>query len=319
MSNHPPHATGRLNQRSGHLAQWLLLFAIILYGIVIEWLFGWKHVLSTWQNIPLWYPVVALMLMFLTYVIRGWRIYDFFLPVTRGGLVTCCKIMLSHNLLNNLLPMRTGEISFPLLMRRYFGTGLGYATAGLLLLRILDLQVLLGLGYLALLLVWHSTSLWLWGLLILWFIAPLLLLWLAPWLESYAKSLKHGRIRWLLEQLVMAMPAHAGSLARSWLLTWICWVSKIMVFAVVLGWFMPLAWWNAVGVSIGGELSSVLPVHAPAGLGTYEASMLAAGKLLGMQVKGLLFAGIQLHLLMLVSTLFGGVVALLIPARQVER
>ncbi len=88
-----------------------------------------------------------------------------------------------------------------------------------------------------------------------------------------------------------------------------------MVFAAVLGWFIPLQWWEAVGVSIGGELSSVLPIHAPAGLGTYEAAILATGKLFNLsEAKALLFAAVQLHLLIIISTLFGGLIALFIPA-----
>ena len=116
------------------------------------------------------------------------------------------------------------------------------------------------------------------------------------------------------------MPLNFGTLFRSWLFTLICWVSKIIVFAIVLGWFIPLQWWGAVGVSIGGELSSVLPIHAPAGLGTYEASMLVTGKLFNIaETKALLFAAIQLHLLMLTSTLLGAVIALFIPAHPSKK
>lgn len=299
--------------RSSRLAHVLLLLAIVAYAVVVEWLFGWQKMLAAWQHIPYWYPVVALVLMFFTYVIRGWRIYDFFLPMTRGGLLTCCKIMLSHNLLNNLLPMRSGEASFPLLMRSHFSASLSYSTAGLLLLRLLDLQVLLCIGFLTVLGFKHSLTLFWWGVFGLLVVSPLLLLPLTPLLARLAQRIHQPKVSHMLQQVVAAMPSHLPALLRSWLLTWVCWVLKIMVFALVLRWFATVDWWSAIGVCIGGELSSVLPIHAPAGLGTYEASMLAAGKLMGIEGAWILFAGVQLHVLMIISTLLGGLVALFIP------
>lgn len=311
-----PNINNQVGRRPKYLPQLLLMIAIVLYGTVIEWWFGWLQVFQAWAHVPIQYLIMALILMQMTYLIRGWRIYDFFLPITRGQGMTCCRIMLIHNLLNNLLPFRSGEISFPILMRRYFTVSLSYATAGLLLLRILDLQVLLGLGFFALLLLKHSNNVWLWGGMVLWFTSPLIILLFTPWLKRYSEKLNtQGRLKNLLEQVLLAMPLHLNSLLRSWLFTLICWGSKIMVFAAVLGWFIPLQWWEAVGVSIGGELSSVLPIHAPAGLGTYEAAILATGKLFNLsEAKALLFAAVQLHLLILISTLFGGLIALFIPA-----
>ncbi|MFW1802285.1 lysylphosphatidylglycerol synthase domain-containing protein [Acinetobacter nematophilus] len=307
----------QLGSRRKYIPQVLLSIAIILYVVAIEWWFGWLQIFKAWKHVPILYLIVSLILMQMTYLIRGWRIHDFFLPITRGQGMTCCRIMLIHNLLNNLLPFRSGEISFPLLMRRHFTLSLSYATAGLLLLRILDLQVLLGLGFLILLLLEHSNNLGLWGLMLLWLISPLILLFFTPWLKRFSEQLStQGRLKNLLEHVLLAMPLHFKSLLRSWLFTLICWLSKIMVFAVVLDWFISLHWWETAAVSIGGELSSVLPIHAPAGLGTYEVAILATGKLLNLsETKALFFAAVQLHLLILISTLFGGLIALCLPAQ----
>ena len=308
-----------MKNRSSFMAHALLLLAVVAYAAVIQWLFGWQKMLLAWQHIPGWYPAAALLLMFFTYVIRGWRIYDFFLPLTRGGLLVCCKIMLSHNLLNNLLPMRTGEASFPLLMRSHFSASLSYSTAGLLLLRLLDLQVLLCIGFLTVLGFKHSLTPFWWLVFALLVVSPLLLLPLTPLLTRLAQHIHQPKIRHILQQVVAAMPPHLPALLRSWLLTWICWGLKIVVFALVLRWFASVDWWHAIGVCIGGELSSVLPIHAPAGLGTYEASMLAAGKLMGLvqgEGRWILFAGVQLHVLMIISTLIGGLVAFFIPGGQ---
>lgn len=296
------------------MAPLLLALAIVAYVAFIQWFFGWQKVWAAWRDIPLWKPACAIVLMFFTYVVRGWRTYDFFLPLTRGRLLTCCKIMLSHNLLNTLLPARAGEASFPLLMRTYFGTSIAYTTSGLLLLRLLDLQVLLCILALALM-AYHGLPHWMWWWLPPLVLSPLLLLPLAPWLKRQLPRVRSPKLHHLLQQLITALPAHRYELFRSWLQTWICWGSKIVVFAIVFRWFAEIDFWGATGAVIGGELSSVLPIHAPGGLGTYEAGIVAAAKLMGIHGK-LLFASVQLHLLMLVSTLIGGAIALLIKDQK---
>lgn len=306
-----------MKQNKNRLAQLLLAIAVVIYALVIEYFFGWHKVLMAWQDLPFWYPLSAIVLMFFTYVIRGWRIYDFFQPMTQGGLLACCKIMLSHNLLNNLLPMRSGEVSFPLLMRQYFGANIAYTSAGLVLLRLLDLQVLLCIGCLAFM-AYSQIPAWLWSAFPILVLAPLLLLPTTPMLRWLLSKIKQPKLHHILQQLILAMPPHFKALFRSWILTWICWGVKIVVFALVLRWFADTDWWRAIGVCIGGELSSVLPIHAPAGLGTYEASMLAAGRVMGIQGNWILFAGVQLHILMIVSTLIGGLVALMLKRKKID-
>ena len=44
-----------------------------------------------------------------------------------------------HNMTNNLMPMRTGELIYPYLLKRYFNVGLGDSAAYLIFARIFDL------------------------------------------------------------------------------------------------------------------------------------------------------------------------------------
>ena len=54
-----------------------------------------------------------------------------------------------HNLFNNLLPMRAGEASFPVLMRRYFDVPLARSLAALLWFRLMDVHALAAVAMLA--------------------------------------------------------------------------------------------------------------------------------------------------------------------------
>lgn len=295
-----------------HLIQALSLLAVALYAFAIEHFYGWQQLIAAWRDIPFWKIGTALILIFFTYLVRGLRIHYYFLPLTENRLGDCLKIMLLHNLLNNLLPMRTGEASFPLMMRSYFSLPLAGATAGLVFLRLLDLQVLLCIGGVAVI-TYIGASSWLWWCLPPLVLSPLLVLPCAPMLRRWQAKLAAGavqkKLHKIVSQLLIALPTNFIQLLCLWGYTWLCWATKIGVFTLVLLWFADTSWQNALGAVFGGELSSVIPIHPPGGLGTYEASMLGTARLLGIQGDWVLFAAVQLHLMILLSTLLGGLVA----------
>jgi len=57
----------------------------------------------------------------------------------RVGIGPCYAITAVHNMTNNVLPFRTGELAYPYLLKRHFGIGLGDSTATLFYARIFDL------------------------------------------------------------------------------------------------------------------------------------------------------------------------------------
>ena len=62
---------------------------------------------------------------------------------------------------------------------------------------------------------------------------------------------------------------------------------------------------------LGGELSSILPVHSFMGFGTYEAGFLLPLKLIGFEVKEGLKVGFIVHNFLLLSSAFWGIVSIL--------
>ena len=78
---------------------------------------------------------LALLLYLLLYLARTWR---FWLLVPRTPLRTMFAITCVHNFLLRLLPMRTGEISFAILLRRAGAGGLTRGMISLFLVRLLD-------------------------------------------------------------------------------------------------------------------------------------------------------------------------------------
>jgi len=115
------------------------------------------------------------------------------------------------------------------------------------------------------------------------------------------------------------IPRDIAAFVRAWALTVLNWGVKVLVLAWVLGLMgvAPIA--ACFGGALGGELSSVLPVHAPAGVGTYPAGIAAGAAAFGADKDAaslaiLAKASINTHLLIIVSALIGTGISLLLPA-----
>lgn len=298
---------------------WLIhsfsLLAVVLYAWLIQHYYGWQKMLAAWQEISPLKIMLSLLLMFFTYAVRAARIHDFFSPSKDYPLASCLKIMLTHNLLNNLMPMRTGEASFPLLMRKEFGTPIASATALLVMFRIMDFQILLMLGALSFLMFTGLHSQWLWVVPVL-IIAPLAIFPLKTYLQSLSGRFTGYKFEQKIEQVLNILPTRFSTLLRMWLLSWLSWGTKIAVFTFIMLWFANIDPWSAMGATFAGELSAVIPIHTPGGLGTYEAGMVGIAAMLGLRGDWILFAGVQLHLLIIFSTLLSAVVGYFIPSRK---
>lgn len=296
----------------------LAVAVIVLYAAFIEWIWGWSSILAGWQAVGLPIILLALMLLVGTYVIRTHRMHDYFPRETSGQFLRLFRITQVHNLLNIMLPFRAGETSFPLLMRSEFGVPLAHGTAALLVLRLLDLHALLaaaGLGLVA-----GSSRPYL--VAVLWALFLLLPLLIFPFKRPLVRAVKSrvsGKLERIVAELNDGLPADLSAFIRAWLLTVLNWGVKVLVLAWVLGLMgvLPLA--ATFGGALGGELSSVLPLHAPAGVGTYPAGIMAGAAAFGAArdsatLDSLAKASINAHLLIVVSALVGTGLSLILPA-----
>ena len=287
------------------------IFLLLGLIVLVEYLIGWRALVSPWRQVPSAPLMAAAALVFASYALRAVRLYDYFRPLTAGRFSACLRLMLWHNFFNNLLPMRSGELSFPLLMARYFAVPAARSVGALLWFRLLDLHTISVLALVALA----------WGRLPAVPLATLALAWLSlpwwgfrlqsvvlAWLEPRLPHRFHVKFR----ELRAGLPADTGAFWRSWLWTGANWVVKLGVFAWVLAVFLraPQAalWLGAIG----GELTSVLPVHGVAGGGTYEAGIVAGLLPFGIAPRDALLAAVNLHLFLLGLSIASGGMALLL-------
>ena len=98
----------------------------------------------------------------------------------------------------------------------------------------------------------------------------------------------------------------------SFVLTWLNWVLKIFALATVFSVLSDLSYLYGVFAILGGEVTSILPLHGPGGLGTYAAGMLISLQFLGIQSDSILSAAANAHLFLLSTALLGGVFGMLL-------
>lgn len=298
----------------------LTLAVVLLYVLFIQWFWGWPTILAGWQAVGLPTILAALLLLVGTYVIRAHRMHDYFPRETKGRFLRLFRVTQVHNLLNIMLPFRAGETSFPILMRSEFAVPLAHGTAALLVLRLLDLHALLaaaGLGLVA-----GSSRPYiaatLWALFLL---LPLLLFPFKRPLMEAVRGRASGKLARIAAEIDNGLPADTSAFIRAWLLTVLNWGVKVLVLAWVLGLMGVLPVTAMFGGAVGGELSSVLPVHAPAGVGTYPAGITAGAAAFGAgrdsaNLDLLAKASINAHLLIVVSALVGTGLSLILPSRR---
>lgn len=274
----------------------------------VEVAVGWSKVLEPWSRAAPSAILVALALVLITYVVRSARLFRYFHEC--HGISPCVRLFLVHNLLVNVLPFHGGDVSFPVLMKRYFSISVNRSVPGLLWLRYLDFHTLILIGLIAL---WLSTG-WVWvpAAGVAWVVLPALTV--ICWEASCRILRRHdNRLSAAIAAALQTLPTSRTALLESWGWTALNWSIKIAAFAWILTLFSPIGFVESLLGAAGGELSAIVPVKMPAAIGTYEAGVIAATAPLGVSFEHALAAGVNLHLFILGVAIFTGLMTLLMP------
>jgi len=284
----------------------LNLGVLAAFGYAVEHFWGWGRLLAPWGQIAPATIALAITGMLASYALRGTRIYLAEREIPRGAWFACLRLILVNNALNLILPARAGEVSFPVLMRRWFGIDLAHvlatvaaacAAAGFLA-DVAGLSQLVWLGAAA------AAA------------APLLLFALRAPLQRRCSAGSCTLAR-LIAKALAGLPTQATTLALDLTLTWAAWSVKLAALGIVLGLLAKVSPLAGTLGAIGGDLSTVLPLHAPGGFGTYEAGAMAllAPASGAADLGPLLAAAVNLHLLVLTTALIAGALAWLAAPR----
>jgi uncharacterized membrane protein YbhN (UPF0104 family) len=322
---------------------WVAGVAFLLaLALLVHLSLGWKNLLSPWGNIRPSVLAGAFALVLASYAVRTIRLQHYFDPATRGQFLRTFRIQLIHNLFNNFLPMRTGEASFPILMKQNYRVPFTRSIPGLVYLRLMDFHFLVLIGLLVLALGERREA---WLLVVLFAPLPLLafvaqnrfLELLDRQRETGSRSFERSgpgpsppevparnvsrlgavreKVTLLLRTSLEGFPVTSSLFWLIWLWTGVNWTVKLLVFGGILTAFSPMPFSHALLGSITGELSSVLPIHGVAGAGTYEAGIMLGLLPRELDVQAALAGAVNLHLFVLSASVLSGGLALLIPVR----
>lgn len=241
--------------------------------------------------------------------------------------------MFALSFLNNVLPSRTGELSFPYFMQRRHQVTLGESATALLIARIFDYLAVISL-YLVFSLFELPNLTEGAAQIIGWVIAiagvSVLLLAIAPWISSVILRFIEGwliRLTWHQNRFIKSLLSFSheavAALTRTRRLTiYFCTFGwSVAIWLSTFAWFA--AFLNAIGLSIRytlvvvgatfASLAKAIPFVTIGGFGAHEAGWTLGFSLTGMEPTLAISSGFAVNILTLImSVLFGGLALLFI-------
>jgi uncharacterized membrane protein YbhN (UPF0104 family) len=196
------------------------------------------------------------------------------------------RLTVLHNAAVILVPLRVGELGYPVLVRKLIHVSWQQCIRSLLWLRFQD-------GFVLMAFVWLLLPL---GSIQLRLIALVALIFVSLGTQKYWLPLLRSR-HFLIGQLRAFL--HQRSDAWGWLWSLANWSCKLLVVAIMLHQLTGLDVWQTFHGALSGELSALLPLSGPAGLGTYEAGVWGGLGLPWSEMRDLMSSVLLTHLFFL--------------------
>lgn len=301
------------------LLAWLAV-TILAIGILLQ-LVDFREVMLVLRQSNPWFIILALVLYASSYILRALRVQRLY-PQEHLPLNGLWQVMALHNLMNYLMPLRTGDLSLIYFLKRRFGVAIGTGTGIWIVTRALDLLVSLlyltialgiyqyrggreGSGFvLAIAVVLGSLTLlgllllpWVWGLglRLLNFVQARLPFLRRPIVTSLFTKLEEAGV-------VIRAPQHRRQLVELTLISVALWATLFGFYAAVLqaSGIAMLSLPEIVIGSSGAVIANFLPINSFASIGTLEAGWVAGFSLIGMSPSVALLSGIAAHIWIIV-------------------
>ena len=298
--NFEPHV--RIRKWFYRLVFWMLALLLLMALIRHS---DWSLTVSRLMDVPKTVLVICTLGWLSSFLFRAFRFKGEWNAHGKISLWDSLSLTFLHNAAVILVPFRVGELGYPVLVQKLLNVSLQQCIRSLLWLRFQDGIVLLSLAFL--LLPFFSTELRIAGLLV---VVTLSLATQKWWLRLL-------RSRHFLIRQVRAF-LHQRSSPWGWFWSAANWIVKLLVVSLMLSNLTGLDTLQTLRGALAGELSALLPLTGPAGLGTYEAGVWTGLGLTWQEMKGLMGSVLLTHLFFLCISLLGAVVALSFNALALE-
>lgn len=341
-----PTSLKRFNRMLGRLSKRLLpyLGGLVLLGLLLRQIHPQDVLGLLWRADP-WWLLVGCGWYSLTNVLRAYRFGTLLRMPGFAPPLRMVPEMFTLSFLNNVLPARAGELSFPYFMYQRQGVPVAESATALVMSRLFDFMAVACLYLLFALLELENlpgNSARVVGIVGVVLTVLMLGLALAPWLGDAMLHL----LRWLLArslvrrvlpertqapilrtggQAVETLARLRSPAAYAWTCAW-----SLAIWLTTFAWFgsflravgLPQRYPHVVVGATFASLAKAIPFITVGGFGAHEAGWTVGFSLTGMARADAIASGFAINILtLLISVLFGGVALLLIglPVRRTRR
>ena len=298
--NFEPHV--RIRKWFYRLVFWMLALLLLMALVRHS---DWNLTFSRLMDVPKTLLIFCTLGWLSSFLFRAFRFKGEWKAHGKISLWDALSLTFLHNAAVILVPFRVGELGYPVLVQKLLNVSLQQCIRSLLWLRLQDGIVLLSLAFLCM--PFLSPELRIGGLLLVMTLCFVTQKWWLRLLRS-----RHFLIRQVRAFL------HQRSSPWGWFWSAANWIVKILVVALMLSNLTGLDILQTLRGALAGELSALLPLTGPAGLGTYEAGVWTGLGLTWQEMKGLMGSVLLTHLFFLCISLLGAVVAVSCNALALE-
>jgi len=213
------------------------------------------------------------------------------------------KVMLQHNAINNILPFRLGELSFPILLKQRENIGLASSAKTLITARLFDFLVMGMAAFGVLMLILNNNQR-------LVFISVMILVALVGGIGLVFVLKKSQRIHDIFSRFYTYLIANFKSCSA---ITLAIWLFKILGLAALLSPMLNTEIELALLAVLVVEGTAILPINGPANFGSLEGAVVAILLPFGLVAGEVFGAVLNLHLAIIMLAAIGYLASFLIP------
>ncbi|MDP8219180.1 MAG: lysylphosphatidylglycerol synthase transmembrane domain-containing protein [Candidatus Theseobacter exili] len=284
-----------------------------------------KKFFSFIENVSLKWLLAALAVYSISYLLRSfrWKLMIFSRKIKLGNLFLVTSV---HTMFNNILPARAGEVSYVYFLKKFQNISVTEGLATLFVARIFDLVALAVFFLLAVLFSWAQINVPVIKLILITVFSVPVIVFCCLGLFSrrsirvfrnYIEKKNIGKLPLVIKILIKLEELSEAILIvrtrKTFLPSFLCtlgiWGVKFTSFFLVvksLNLSDDFRFWNVVFGSTFSELTTILPIHSVAGIGTLEGGWTVGFLLLGMNKQLVIMSGFGFHIFLLLFSIILG-------------
>ncbi|WP_456437693.1 lysylphosphatidylglycerol synthase transmembrane domain-containing protein [Desulfurobacterium sp.] len=269
------------------------LLILVIFGYILYRYDVFSQISSMLKDLSYRDIAFSLFIYVFVYIFRALRLKLYIEEIPLSEMASVIGV---HTFFNNVMPFRSGETSFPLILKKLYGIDMTRSSVVLFGARVFDLLSLSILFLFSLFSVSFSDK-----RLIFFPILAVALVGIALFVAYKFLHFFKERIPFF-DKLIIASAVlfRVDKLMQMFFFSICIWILKFTAFMFILNAaHLGLGFFKTIFVSTFAEFTTVLPIHSIGGFGTFEAGMVGGFSLIGMNAKKALPYAVYFHTLIL--------------------